>query len=157
MPAFGFNQDNSGSADYGNLTIDSSGNLWPGAQWQTQSVVHMVGLAAPVVTPTSAAALVAVSPVTAWSSSTSTCGPAGYYTITFTAPNNFKAPTAISGGQYVGLGSFGGGSGYFLSSSPPVEVLTATSTQFTACMTGGTPGASGGSGEVYSSRLGNRP
>ncbi len=158
MPAFGFNQDNTFSGVGANLTIDSSGNLWPGAAWNTQAVVHMIGLAAPVATPASAV-YPGINTITAWSSSTSNCGPgAGYYTITFTVPNNFKAPQSISEGQYVLLSGFGGTSGGFLIDQQ-VEVLTATSTQFTACISGGTPGASSSSGigTVQYSLLGTRP
>ena len=127
--------------------------------WTSQAVVHMVGLAAPVAAPASAV-YPGINTITAWSSSTSNCGPGapGYYTITFTVPNNFKAPQSISEGQYVLLSGFGGTSGGFLIDQQ-VEVLTATSTQFTACIAGGTPGASSSSGigSVQYSLLGTRP
>jgi hypothetical protein len=156
MPAFGFNQDNTFSGVGANLTIDSSGNLWPGSAY-SQALVHMVGLAAPVATPTTAASYPGINQITAWSSSTSACSfGAGYYTITFTVPNNFIASRPISEGQYVLLFGFGSGSGSFLTNQQ-VEVLTATSTQFTACITGGTPGANGVAGSVQYSLLGNRP
>ena len=162
MPAFGFNQDYTFSVG-ASLTIDSSGNLWPGGQ----AMVHMVGLAAPVATPTSAAAYPGFNAVTAWSSSsTSNCSPATGggtgtpYTITFTVPNNFIAPQSISEGQYVLLHGFGSGSGAFLNYQQ-VGVLTATSTQFTACVAGGTPGegssSPSGVGVVQFSVVGNRP
>lgn len=165
MQAYGFNQDNTGTAAAANLSIDSSGNLWPGTAQGTQAVVHMVGLAAPVNTPLAAAVSPNYSYPTAWSSSGSGCSPASgggsgnAYTITFTVPNNFKAPQSISAGQYVLLGEFASSAGTFLDSlKGPVEVLTATSTQFTACIAGGKQNASGGTeGVVISSRLGNRP
>ena len=163
MPAFGFNQDNTFSGIGANLTIDSSGNLWPGpaGDMGSQAVVHMVGLAAPVAAPASAV-YPGINPITAWSSSMSTCGPSTpmnpYYTITFTVPNNFKAPQSISEGQYVLLFGFGSGPGSFLINQQ-VQVLTATSTQFTACIAGGMSGegSSSGIGAVQYSLLGNRP
>jgi hypothetical protein len=160
MPAFGFSQDNTFSSVGASLTIDSSGNVWPGAAWDSQAVVHMVGLAAPVATPTSVATYPDFTYPTAWSASTSTCGPSTpstpYYTVTFTGQNSFKPPSAISGGQFVLPNSFGSGSGVNLNYQE-VEVLTATSTQFTACMTGVAADASGGSGVIQYSRLGTRP
>jgi hypothetical protein len=167
MQAFGFNQDNTGTAASASLGIDSSGNIWLGAAKNNQAVVHMVGLAAPVATPTSAATYPGFNTVTAWSSSsTSTCSPATGggtgtpYTITFTVPNNFIAPRSGSEGQYVLLHGFGSGSGAFLNYQQ-VGVLTATSAQFTACIAGGAANENvsspSGVGVVEFSLLGTRP
>jgi hypothetical protein len=166
MPAFGFNQFETFSGVGTNLTIDSSGNLWPGAA----ALVHMVGLAAPVATPTYNAISLGSTLVSAFSISTSTCGPSTptnpYYTITFTTPNNFKPPQSISAGQFVEL-DFPIDPGGFLNTQL-VEVLTATSTQFTACINvpvtqtmaqgqeGNSYTAPSGDNVTYS-HLGNRP
>jgi len=139
MPAFGFNDDTSNTPAA--ATIDLSGNLWIGAN--ANYVVHMVGLAAPVITPISSAVKPATASITAWSIDSSGT------VATFTVPNTYVV------GEKILLSGFGT-STFF--NGQTVLVTTATGTTFTATVTGGTASTNGTeSGVASSSRLGTRP
>lgn len=140
MPAFGFNiyATDAGRA----MQIDPSGNMWLGTASNSYEV-HMVGLAAPVVTPTAAAVTPGTVVVTAWSIN------AGNTVATFTAANS------LSVGQLVLLSGFTTGSFF---NGQIVTVASATSTSFTANFTGGTASASATeSGIAAYSKLATRP
>ncbi|HEY0308836.1 MAG TPA: hypothetical protein VGB94_11805 [Acidobacteriaceae bacterium] len=139
MPAFGFNDFTSNTPAA--ATIDLSGNLWIGAN--ATYVVHMVGIAAPVITPTSSAVAPATAVITAWSIDSSGT------VATFTVQNVYTV------GEKILLSGFGT-STFF--NGQTVIVTAATSTTFTATVTGGTASTSGTEiGVASTSRLGTRP
>jgi hypothetical protein len=124
------------------MSIDASGNMWLGADGSVSNI-HVVGVAAPVRTPTAVAVTPAAATVTAWS-----VGADGA-TATFTVSNSYAVGTKVL------LSGFA--TGTFLNGQN-VAVTSSTSTSFVATVTGGT--ANGGAtenGAASTSRLGTRP
>ena len=140
MPAFGFN--GLGVEKPQAMAIDRSGNVWMGAGASAYNI-HMVGTAAPVMTPMSSATTPATAAISAWAIGS----PATV--ATFTVANSFTV------GEKVLLSGFGT-STFF--NGQTVLVTAATSTTFTATVTGGTANTGATeSGVVAYSKLATRP
>jgi hypothetical protein len=140
MKAFGFNNNTTNDAQ--TPSIDLSGNFWFGAE--TGAVDHMIGLAAPVVTPTSKAVTPITTSITGWSSASGS----GITSITFNAINNYAATNTTK----VYLTGFTTTTAF----NNQIAVITSSSgTSFTATLQAGITSTGGGT-ETGSALSGNQ-
>jgi len=137
MKAYGFNDDVLNDAN--TPAIDPSGNLWFGAEGTTTT--HMIGLAAPVVTPTAKAVTPITTSITAWSSATGSA----VTSITFTtASNNYAVGTKVYLTGFTTTTAF----------NNQIAVVTGTGASFTATLQAGIA-STGGDAETGFALSGN--
>jgi len=150
MPVYGFAIDNAAFTPANNTpeaaAIDRSGNLYVGSN--ASAMDHLVGIAAPVVTPVSSAItpLTAAS-ITAWTISSPTTSA----TFTYTSLNS----QTLSVGQKLMLSGFGTTTAF---NGQEVQITALGSGTFTATLqTAGTAGSNTETGTASVSQLGKRP
>jgi len=121
---FGFNNDTADSAFA--MAIDPSGNVWEGVQSNTPNY-HMIGMAAPVITPISVATTSGTFAISSWSITSNVA------TFTLAKPisgSNFTVGDTIA---LSGFSSSTGGAALF--NNQTVTVATSGSNTFTASFT----------------------